>query len=161
MRHVNDHLRLNHHANHDISSARDNCVFPLLASLLYSRHYHKIDLFLKRMRRGNTFGFIIEAARQMSNEALKPSKLQRHLKTKHPGCDGKSREHFLRKREGLQAQQRVITTLTSQPSWKLAIWLLLVARKTVRQLKPKFSQHHSPVTLLTRVMTSNADLRRE
>ena len=47
----------------------------------------------------------------LSNEAVKPSKLQRQLNTKHLGCVGKPKEHFLRKRDGLQAQQKVITTL--------------------------------------------------
>lgn len=55
-----------------------------------------------------------ECGEILSNEVLKPSKLQRHLNTKHPGCGGKPKEYFLKNRDGLQAQQEVTTALTTQ-----------------------------------------------
>ena len=40
----------------------------------------------------------VECAQILSNEALKPSKLQRHLNSKHPEVAGKPKEYFARKK---------------------------------------------------------------
>lgn len=54
----------------------------------------------------------VECGLTLSNEALKPSKLQRHLETKHPTLVGKPVEFFKRKEDGLQMQKRSIVSLT-------------------------------------------------
>ena len=56
----------------------------------------------------------VECAQILSNEALKPSKLQRHLNSKHPEVAGKSKEYFARKKKGMQRQQGILLSLTTQ-----------------------------------------------
>lgn len=50
----------------------------------------------------------VECGLMLSNEALKPSKLKRHLETKHPTLVGKTVEFFQRKENGLQVQKRSV-----------------------------------------------------
>uniref|UniRef100_A0A673KQ08 HAT C-terminal dimerisation domain-containing protein n=1 Tax=Sinocyclocheilus rhinocerous TaxID=307959 RepID=A0A673KQ08_9TELE len=50
----------------------------------------------------------------LQGQVLRPSRSCRHLNSKHPGCVEKSKEYFLRKKDGLQAQQKVITSLSTQ-----------------------------------------------
>ncbi len=70
----------------------------------------------------------VECGEILSNEALKPSKLQRHLNSKHPGCVGKPKEYFQRKKDGLQAQQKVITSLSTQSKVTLKASYMVAAR---------------------------------
>ena len=56
----------------------------------------------------------VECAQILSNEALKPSKLQRHLEYKHPEGARKPKEYFERKRRSLQKQQGILTKFTTQ-----------------------------------------------
>lgn len=70
----------------------------------------------------------VECAEILSNEALKPSKLQRHLNTRHPNSAGKPKEYFERKMAGLQAQQKVITTFTTQSKSALKASYMVAAR---------------------------------
>ena len=55
----------------------------------------------------------VERAQILSNEALKPSKLQRHLESKHIKIEDKHKEYFERKGKGLQRQQKILTSFTS------------------------------------------------
>ena len=56
----------------------------------------------------------VECAQILSNEALKPSKLQRHLDSKHPEVAIQPKEYFERKRKSLQKQQGILTKFTTQ-----------------------------------------------
>ena len=56
----------------------------------------------------------VECAQILSNGALKPSKLQRHLNSKHPEAAAKPKEYFARKRKSMQRQQGILTSFTSQ-----------------------------------------------
>lgn len=73
----------------------------------------------------------------LSNEALKPSKLKRHLETKHPSLVGKSVEFFKRKENGLQKQKRSVVSLTGNSKCALKA-SYLVARR-VAQTKKAFT----------------------
>ncbi|XP_061600964.1 SCAN domain-containing protein 3-like [Cololabis saira] len=54
----------------------------------------------------------VECGITLSNEALKPSKLQRHLETKHPTLVGKPVEFFKRKEDELQMEKESIVSPT-------------------------------------------------
>uniref|UniRef100_A0A8C1ZCR9 HAT C-terminal dimerisation domain-containing protein n=1 Tax=Cyprinus carpio TaxID=7962 RepID=A0A8C1ZCR9_CYPCA len=79
----------------------------------------------------------VECGLMMSNEALKPSKLKRHLETKHPSLVGKSVEFFKRKENGLQMQKRSVVSLTGNSKCALKA-SNLVARR-VAQTKKAFT----------------------
>ncbi|KAF7648056.1 hypothetical protein LDENG_00162690 [Lucifuga dentata] len=76
----------------------------------------------------------VECGEILSNETLKSSKLQRHLNTKHPGCIGKPKEYSQRKKDGLRAQQKVITTITTQS--KTALKASYMIAHVARSKKP-------------------------
>lgn len=73
----------------------------------------------------------------LSNEALKPSKLRRHLETRHPKLVGKPVDFFKRKENGLQVQKKSIVSLTGNAKCALKA-SSLVARR-VAQSKKVFS----------------------
>ncbi|KAE8280227.1 Zinc finger MYM-type protein 6 [Larimichthys crocea] len=77
----------------------------------------------------------VECGLTLSNEALKPSKLQRHLETKHPTLVGKPVEFFKRKEDGLQMQKRSIVSLTGNSKSALKA-SYLVARHVAQSKKP-------------------------
>ncbi|XP_077065697.1 SCAN domain-containing protein 3-like [Siphateles boraxobius] len=79
----------------------------------------------------------VECGLMLSNEALKPSKLKRHLETKHPSLVGKSVEFFKRKENGLQMQKRSVVSLTGNSKCALKA-SYLVARR-VAQTKKAFT----------------------
>ena len=79
----------------------------------------------------------VECGLTLSNEALKPSKLQRHLETKHPMLVGKPVDYFKRKESGLQMQKRSVVSLTSNSKCALKA-SNLVARR-VAQTKKAFT----------------------
>uniref|UniRef100_A0A9J7Z8E8 DUF4371 domain-containing protein n=1 Tax=Cyprinus carpio carpio TaxID=630221 RepID=A0A9J7Z8E8_CYPCA len=54
--------------------------------------------------------------------------ITRHLNSKHPGCVEKPKEYFLRKKDGLQAQQKVITSLSTQSKVTLKASYMVAAR---------------------------------
>ncbi|KAE8278788.1 Zinc finger MYM-type protein 6 [Larimichthys crocea] len=76
----------------------------------------------------------VECGLTLSNEALKPSKLQRHLETKHPTLVGKPVEFFKRKEDGLQMQKRSIVSLTGNSKSALKA-SYLVARRVAQSKK--------------------------
>ena len=63
----------------------------------------------------------VECAQILSREALKPSKLQRHLDSKHPEVARKPKEYFERKRKSLQKQQGILTKFTTQSKLALKV----------------------------------------
>ncbi|KAL2096421.1 hypothetical protein ACEWY4_008569 [Coilia grayii] len=73
----------------------------------------------------------------LSNKALKPSKLQRHLETKHPTLMRKPVEYFKRKENGLQMQKRSIVSLTG--SSKCALKASYLVARRVAQSKKLFT----------------------
>ena len=79
----------------------------------------------------------VECGLMLSNEALKPSKLQRHLETKYPMLVGKPVDYFKRKESGLQMQKRSVVSLTSNSKCALKA-SYLVARR-VAQTKKAFT----------------------
>ena len=48
----------------------------------------------------------VECAQILSNEALKPSKLQRHLESKHPEVKHKHKEYFERKKRDFRNSKK-------------------------------------------------------
>lgn len=79
----------------------------------------------------------MECGLTLSNEALKPSKLQRHLKTRHPTLVGKPTEYFKRKQNGLQIQKKTIVSLTG--SLKSVLKASYMVAKRVAQTKTPFT----------------------
>uniref|UniRef100_A0A673IJH3 HAT C-terminal dimerisation domain-containing protein n=1 Tax=Sinocyclocheilus rhinocerous TaxID=307959 RepID=A0A673IJH3_9TELE len=55
----------------------------------------------------------VECGEVLAKESMKPSKLERHLQTKHPTCVGKPVDYFVRKRDLLKRQQSSIVSLTT------------------------------------------------
>ncbi|XP_023813414.1 SCAN domain-containing protein 3-like [Oryzias latipes] len=76
----------------------------------------------------------VECGLTLSNEALKPSKLKRHLETKHPKLIGKPVDYFKRKDDGLQMQRRSIVSLTGDAKCALKA-SYLVARRVAQSKK--------------------------
>src|SRR5215469_9839244 len=48
----------------------------------------------------------------LANEAMKPAKLRRHLKTNHTDCSEKPLKYFLRKKHSLDSQKSCIVQAT-------------------------------------------------
>ncbi|XP_076037090.1 zinc finger BED domain-containing protein 5-like [Oratosquilla oratoria] len=71
----------------------------------------------------------------LSNDAMKPSKLRRHLETKHPDCAQKSKSFFERKREVYHQQQTMMTGFTTIPQ-KAQRASYLTAQRIARSKKP-------------------------
>ena len=67
----------------------------------------------------------VECGLMLSNEALNPSKLQRHLETKPVG---KPVEYFKRMESGLQMQKRSVVSLTSNSKCALKASYLVARR---------------------------------
>ena len=70
----------------------------------------------------------VECAKILSNEVLKPSKLQWHLDSKHPEVARKPKEYFERKRKSLQKQQGILTKFTTQSKSALKASYMVVSR---------------------------------
>ena len=70
----------------------------------------------------------VECAQILSNEALKPSKLKRHLDSKHPEVAEKPKEYFKRKGEDLQKQQGILTSFTARTKSALKASYLVASR---------------------------------
>ena len=86
----------------------------------------------------------VECALTLSNEALKPSKLKRHLETR-PALAEKPVEYFKRKENGLQIRKKTILTLTLATQSKSALKAsYLVGR--VAQTKKAFTIAEEPGT---------------
>ena len=80
----------------------------------YDSEYIKYDSRTLDMTRLEPKTQCVEDAQILSNEALKPSKLQRHLNSKHPEVARKPKEYFVRKRTSMQRQQGILTSFTTQ-----------------------------------------------
>ena len=70
----------------------------------------------------------VECTQILSNEALKPSKLQRPLDSKHPKVARKSKKYFERKRKSLQKQQGILTKFTTQSKSALKASYMVASR---------------------------------
>ncbi len=76
----------------------------------------------------------VECGLTLSSEALKPSKLRRHIQTKHAQLVGKPLDYFKRKELGLQIQKRSIVSLTGNAKCPLKA-SYLVARHVAQSKK--------------------------
>ena len=76
----------------------------------------------------------VERAQILSNEALKPPKLQRYLDSEHPKVARKPNEYFERKRKSLQKQQGILTKFATQSKSALKA-SYMVASRIVRSKK--------------------------
>uniref|UniRef100_A0A672FW69 HAT C-terminal dimerisation domain-containing protein n=1 Tax=Salarias fasciatus TaxID=181472 RepID=A0A672FW69_SALFA len=76
----------------------------------------------------------VECGVMLANEALKPSKLRRHLETKHPTLVGKPVDFFKRKESGLHMQKRSTVSLTGDSKCALKA-SYLVARRVAQSKK--------------------------
>lgn len=72
---------------------------------------------------------------QLSNEAMKPSKLLRHLETKHPGLKDKPPEYFERKKQEHEGQKKLLRATTSINANALRA-SYLVANRIAKAKKP-------------------------
>ena len=72
---------------------------------------------------------------QLSNEGMKPSKLLRHLNSKHPGLFDKPLEFFEIKKREYEGQKKImkITTTVNESALKASY---LVARRIAKAKKP-------------------------
>ena len=52
-----------------------------------------------------THGFFVVCCTSLSNDAMKPSKLERHLQSKHPDLAKKPLEYFQRMHEDMKKQK--------------------------------------------------------
>ncbi|XP_058855396.1 zinc finger BED domain-containing protein 5-like [Acipenser ruthenus] len=64
----------------------------------------------------------------LSNEAMKPAKLKRHLTTRHPEYKDKSRDFFKRKKEEYNQQKTKMTNITTVPEKALKASFLTALR---------------------------------
>ena len=90
------------------------------------------------------FGFIVNSdgrpkcvvcLQVLANEAMKPAKLKRHLVTKHPQYQGKSKDFFRRKSEEYTRQKTRMLSLTTT-SEKAQKASYLVAQRIAKSKKP-------------------------
>ncbi|XP_078241910.1 SCAN domain-containing protein 3-like [Pogona vitticeps] len=72
---------------------------------------------------------------QLSNEAMKPSKLLRHMETKHPAFKDKPLEFFKRKKREHEEQKQLLKTTTS-PNVSALRASFLVANNIAKTKKP-------------------------
>ncbi len=72
---------------------------------------------------------------RLSNEAMKPSKLLRHLESKHPGLKDKPLEYFERKKQEHEGQKKVLRATTSVNANALRA-SYLVANRIAKAKKP-------------------------
>ncbi|XP_071040036.1 SCAN domain-containing protein 3-like [Parasteatoda tepidariorum] len=72
---------------------------------------------------------------QLSNDAMKPSKLLRHLNAKHPGLKDKSLEYFERKKREHEGQKKFMMATTSIKESALRA-SYLVANRIAKAKKP-------------------------
>uniref|UniRef100_A0A3P9LFA5 HAT C-terminal dimerisation domain-containing protein n=1 Tax=Oryzias latipes TaxID=8090 RepID=A0A3P9LFA5_ORYLA len=96
-----------------------------------------MEKFLKRKNEVQSYASrarCVECGLTLSNEALKLSKLKRHLKTKHQKLIGKPVDYFKRKDDGLQMQRRSIVSMTGDTKCALKA-SYLVARRVVQSKK--------------------------
>uniref|UniRef100_A0A3Q2WIW4 DUF4371 domain-containing protein n=1 Tax=Haplochromis burtoni TaxID=8153 RepID=A0A3Q2WIW4_HAPBU len=79
----------------------------------------------------------VECGLMLSNEALKPLKLKRHLETKHPTLARKPAEYFKRKENGQQMQELSVASLTGNS--KCALKSSYLVARLVTQSKKSFT----------------------
>ncbi|XP_071044167.1 SCAN domain-containing protein 3-like [Parasteatoda tepidariorum] len=72
---------------------------------------------------------------QLSNDAMKPSKLLRHLNAKHPGLKDKNLEYFERRKRELDGQKKFMMATTSIKESALRA-SCLVANRIAKAKKP-------------------------
>lgn len=72
---------------------------------------------------------------RLSNEAMKPSKLLRHLETKHPALKDKPSEYFERKKHEQEGQKQLLRATTSTNASALRA-SYLVANRIAKAKKP-------------------------
>ena len=72
---------------------------------------------------------------RLSNEAMKPSKLLRHLETKHPALKDKPLEYFERKKREQEGQKQLLRATTSTNASALRA-SYLVANRIAKAKKP-------------------------
>ena len=72
---------------------------------------------------------------ELSNEAMKPSKLLRHMKTKHPELKDKPLEFFERRKRDREGEKRLLRTALSANSNALKA-SYLVSHRIVKTNKP-------------------------
>ena len=70
----------------------------------------------------------------LSNEALKPTKLKRHLTKQHPEVQHKPKGYFLRKKE-IGAKQQAVLKMALVPNEKALKASYLVAQRVTRAKK--------------------------
>jgi len=71
----------------------------------------------------------------LSNKAMKPPKLLRHLKSNHPDCSDKPLEYFMRQKELLASQKSCILKATTVNQNDLRA-SFLVAIQIAKAIKP-------------------------
>ncbi|XP_061598835.1 uncharacterized protein LOC133461871 isoform X3 [Cololabis saira] len=81
----------------------------------------------------------VECGLTLSNEALKPSKLQRHLESKHPTLVGKPVEFFKRKEDGLQMEKKSISIVSLTGNSKCTLKASYLVARRVAQSKKAFT----------------------
>ncbi|GFY59407.1 SCAN domain-containing protein 3 [Trichonephila inaurata madagascariensis] len=82
----------------------------------FNRQYHESYLKYGFVGTGDSHKpkpLCIVCGDQFSNEAMKPSKLLRHLNAKHPGVKDKSLEYFERKKREHEGQKKFMRATTS------------------------------------------------
>ncbi|XP_015923358.2 SCAN domain-containing protein 3 [Parasteatoda tepidariorum] len=104
----------------------------------FSRQYHESYLKYGFVGTGDSHKpkpLCIVCGDQLSNDAMKPSKLLRHLNAKHPGLKDKPLEYFERKKREHEVQKKFMMATTSIKESALRA-SYLVANRIAKAKKP-------------------------
>nr|XP_042903758.1 SCAN domain-containing protein 3-like [Parasteatoda tepidariorum] len=104
----------------------------------FNRQYHESYLKYGFVGTGDSHKpkpLCIVCGDQLSNDAMKPSKLLRHLNAKHPGLKDKSLEYFERKKREHEEQKKFMMATTSIKESALRA-SYLVANRIAKAKKP-------------------------
>ncbi|XP_042912693.1 SCAN domain-containing protein 3-like [Parasteatoda tepidariorum] len=104
----------------------------------FNRQYHESYLKYGFVGTGDSHKpkpLCIVCGDQLSNDAMKPSKLLRHLNAKHPGLKDKSLEYFERKKREHEGQKKFMMATTSIKESALRA-SYLVANRIAKAKKP-------------------------
>ena len=100
----------------------------------YDSSYLKFGFIQEPGNELNPRPLCIVCCASLSNDAMKPSKLERHLQSKHPDLTKKSLEYFQRMHEGMKKQKNLKNMVVEDKSLLKASYL--IALQIAKNKKP-------------------------